>query len=323
MVRGGWTELKLGIMETDGPSRQFNQPDNHEESGSAEIQLSDQEALDLATHLKEKLTAGLPIDSDPESINTMIAGLGDPRGLLRRSFSESLGSVGKAAVPALCQAMKHSSQVTVRRAAAKTLILIADPASLPDLLSAFLADDDSVVQGSTMGAMAAMGEKAIAIILSIVENPDSTEMQIGLANWALTLIGDRAPTELRKAANSENLNVRKASIFALSSQIQTLEIEEDRAILINALSDSCAEIRAEAATFLGQIGDTKLDSPLLIPLLSDPDAWVRKNSALSLMKLRATQSIKALQDRIHKEEDKVVLNVLELAVNQINKTTNN
>jgi hypothetical protein len=40
------------------------------------------------------------------------------------------------------------------------------------------------------------------------------------------------------------------------------------------------------------------------------------------MKLRATQSIKALQDRMNKEEDKIVLNVLELAINQINKTTN-
>ena len=322
MVRSDWTELKLRMMDADGLSWQLNETVINA-SDSAGIQLNHKEALDLATHLKEKLKAGLPIDSDPESIGLMIAGLGDPRGLLRRNFSESLGSVGKAAVPALCQAMKHSSQVTVRRAAAKTLILIADPASLPELLSAFLADDDSVVQGSPMGAMAAMGEKAITVILSIVENPDSTEMQIGLANWALTLIGDRAQTVLRKAANSENFNVRKASILALSSQIQTLETEEDRELLINALSDSCAEIRAEAATFVGQIGDTTLDAPLLMPLLSDPDAWVRKNSALSLMKLRATQSIKALQDRIKEEEDKVVLNVLALAINQINKTTNN
>ena len=308
------------MMETDGPSRQLLQSNIHG-SGTAEIKLSHQEALDLATHLKEKLKAGLPIDSDPESINVMIAGLGDPRGLLRRSFSESLGSVGKAAVPALCQAMRHSSQVTVRRAAAKTLILIADPASLPDLLSTFLTDGDSVVQGSAMGAMATMGEQAITVILSIVENPDSTEMQIGLANWALTLIGDRAPTALRKAANSENLNARKASISALSSQIQTLEREEDREILINALSDSCAEIRAEAATFLGNLDDTKLAAPLLIPLLSDADAWVRKNSALSLMKMRAIEAIKPLKDRMEQEDDKIVMNVLELAVNQITKIT--
>ncbi len=309
-------------METEGATGNLFQTDIPE-NNSAEIQLSQEEALDLATHLKEKLKAGLPIDSDPDSIQIMIAGLGDPRGLLRRSFSESLGSVGKTAVPALCQAMKHSSQVTVRRAAAKTLTLIADPASLPDLLSAFLADTDSVVQGSTMGAMAAMGEQAIEAILGIVENPESTEMQIGLANWALSLVADRAPTALRQAANSDNFNVRKASISALGSQIQTLEIDEDRRIFLNALSDSCAEIRAEAATCLGKIDDEKMATPLLIPLLSDPDAWVRKNSAISLMKLRSMSSIQALQDRIVKEEDEVVSNILELAINQLRNIADN
>ena len=141
-----------------------------------ETQLSQEEALDLANHLKEKLRAGLPIESDPDSISTMVAGLGDPRGLLRRQISEGLGSIGKAAVPALCQAMRCSDQVTVRRAAAKTLILISDRKSLPDLLTTFLNDTDSVVQGSTMGAMASMGKESIGTILSIIENVDSTEM---------------------------------------------------------------------------------------------------------------------------------------------------
>ena len=41
------------------------------ENNSAETQLSEEEALDLATHLKERIRAGLPIDSDPESISTI------------------------------------------------------------------------------------------------------------------------------------------------------------------------------------------------------------------------------------------------------------
>ena len=283
------------------------------------IQLSEAEASDLASHLKEKLNSGESIESDPDSISKMVAGLGDPRGLLRRSFSESLGSIGKVATPALCKAMLTSEQVTVRRAAAKTLTLIGDTASLPDLLSAFLGDDDSVVQGSAMGAIAAMGEQAVEPILSIIENPKSTEMQIGLANWALTIIGDRAPQALRQAAISKNDNVRKASISALGSQIQTLDLEDDKNLLINALSDSYAEIRAEAATLLGKLDDTKTAEPLLISLLSDPDIWVRKNSALSLMKLRATSSIPALQERIDIEDDEIVLGVVKLAIMQLTK----
>jgi bilin biosynthesis protein len=286
------------------------------------IQLSEAEASDLASHLKEKLKSGQSIESDPDSISKMVAGLGDPRGLLRRSFSESLGSIGRVATPALCKAMLTSEQVTVRRAAAKTLTLIGDTASLPDLLSAFLGDDDSVVQGSAMGAIAAMGEQAVEPILSIIESPKSTEMQIGLANWALTIIGDRAPQALRQAAISKNDNVRKASISALGSQIQTLDLEDDKNLLINALSDSYAEIRAEAATLLGKLDDTKTAEPLLISLLSDPDIWVRKNSALSLMKLRATSSIPALQERIDIEEDEIVLGVVKLAIVQLTKQAN-
>ena len=289
----------------------------------AETQLSQEEALDLANHLKEKLRAGLPIDADPESIATMVAGLGDPRGLLRRQISEGLGSIGKAAVPALCQAMRRSDQVTVRRAAAKTLTLIADRNSLPDLLTTFLTDTDSVVQGSTMGAMASMGEESIGAILSIIENPESTEMQIGLANWALTLIGDRAPEVLKNSLSSDNSKVRKAAISALGSQIQSLNSQEDRDMLQQALSDSCAEIRSEAVILLGNLEDSEWALPLLSPALSDSDSWVRKNTALSLMKLGCSSSIPTLLTQLEFESDPVVSKVLQLAVDRLQKAEEN
>ena len=289
----------------------------------AETQLSQEEALDLANHLKKKLRAGLPIDEDPDSISTMVAALGDPRGLLRRQISEGLGSIGEAAVPALCQAMRRSDQVTVRRAAAKTLALIADRNSLPDLLATFLTDTDSVVQGSSMGAMASMGEDSIGAILSIVENPESTEMQIGLANWALTLIGDRAPEVLRGAISSENSKVRKAAISALGSQIQSLNSQQDRDLLQQALHDTCAEIRSEAVILLGNLEDSELALPLLSPALSDQDSWVRKNTALSLMKLGCSSSIPNLQTQLESESDSVVRKVLQLAVDRLQQSDKN
>ena len=307
------------MQVTTEPTLNSRQEWNTQSESNEHIQLSEAEASDLALHLKEKLKLGETIESDPDSISKMVAGLGDRRGLLRRSFSESLGSVGKVATPALCKAMLTSDQVTVRRAAAKTLTLIGDTDSLPDLLSAFRSDKDSVVQGSAMGAIAAMGEQAVEPILGIIENPQSTEMQIGLANWALTIVGDRAPQALHKATTSENANVRKASIFALGSNIQTLDIEADKNLLVNALLDPYAEIRAEAVTLLGKLDDTETAGPLLVPLLSDADIWVRKNCALSLMKLRATSSIEALQERAKVEDDEVVLNVIKLAIAQLLK----
>ena len=291
--------------------------ENSARSGQSSIQLSEDEALDLASHLKEKLQAGLSVDSDPDSIAAMIAGLGDPRGLLRLRFADSLGSVGKAAVPALCEAMEKSDQVTVRRAAAKTLTLIADPASISSLVDAFFSDPDSVVQGSAMGAMAAIGAEAVKAIVSILGDKDSSEMQIGLASWGLAFIGDRAPQALREAACSEKPIVRKAAISALGSQIQSLDDKEARDLLIHALNDSYSEIRAEAVTLLGKLEDSEWAEPLLRPALYDTDSWVRKNGALSLMKLEATSSIPLLEAQCKEEVDPIVKNVLILAIKKL------
>jgi bilin biosynthesis protein len=293
---------------------------NHIES-SSNIErlnkLSEVEALVLSEHLKEQRRSGIPLDSDQKSISRMVAGLGDPRGLLRLRFADSLGSVGQAAVPALCEAMLSSDNVTVRRAAAKTLTLIEDPESLPDLVCAFLNDQDSVVQGSAMGAMAAIGEEAVTPILNLLSNPEITEMQIGLANWALAFIGDRGEKILKDASISSNSNIRKAAITALTSRIDTLNADENKDLLSNASSDDDSEIRAEVATLLGGLEDVDWAKPLLISNLNDPDSWVRKNSALSLIKLNAIEAVETLEQRETQEEDQIVANVIKLAIQKL------
>ena len=279
--------------------------------------LSDEEALLLSAHLKKQRNNGIPIDSEQESISKMVAGLGDQRGLLRLRFADSLGAVGQAAVPALCEAMLSSDNVTVRRAAAKTLTLIEDPNSLPYLISAFLKDQDSVVQGSAMGAMAAIGEEAVTPILNLLSNPEITEMQIGLANWALAFVDDRGSKILRDASNSSNVEIRKAAITALTSKIDTLNADENVDLLSNASRDDDAEIRAEAATLLGGLEDIDWAKPLLISNLYDTDSWVRKNSALSLIKLNATEAIATLEECELQEEDQIVANVIKLAIQKL------
>ena len=157
-------------------------------------------------------------------------------------------------------------------------------------------------------------------ILSIVENVDSTEMQIGLANWALTIIGDRAPETLKGALTSNNARVRKAAISALASQIQSLNSREDRDLLQKSLLDSCAEIRSEAVILLGNLEDSEWTLPLLSSALSDQESLVRKNTALSLMKLGCSSSIPNLQTQLESESDPVVRNVLQLAIDRLQQS---
>ena len=60
---------------------------------TAAEQLTEQEAYELAEELKFKLAEQIIPSSDQESIKKMVAGLGDPRGALRLTFAQSLGTV--------------------------------------------------------------------------------------------------------------------------------------------------------------------------------------------------------------------------------------
>lgn len=282
-------------------------------------QLNQDEATQLAEELKQQIRNGVIPAGDSDSIERMVAGLGDPRGLMRLTFAESLGVVGKAAVPSLCRALSEHDSVTVRRAAAKTLTLIEDPRALPVLLKALLNDPDPVVQGSAVGAMAAVGAEAIDGLLEVLINPNSTAMQLGLASWGLAFVGARAPEALRNAATSNHAEIRCAAIAALGDQIQSLDDSEARGLVEQGLKDSDRDVRAEAATLLGKLYNPAWAAPLLEPMLNDPEGQVRKNAALSLMKLQATASRPALDVRLSQEDQTDVQAVLKLAINQLDQ----
>ncbi len=99
--------------------------------------LTEQEALELAEVLKQKMLDQETPSSDQTSIKQMVAGLGDQRGALRLTFAQSLGNVGEAAIPYLCDAMKNNPNVVIRRASAKTLNLIGSKKALPNLVKLF------------------------------------------------------------------------------------------------------------------------------------------------------------------------------------------
>ncbi len=285
------------------------------------VTLSADEAEQLAEELKQQLRQGQRLAGDTQAIERMVAGLGDKRGLLRLTFAESLGTVGSAAVPALCQAMCGHESVTVRRAAAKTLTLISDKQALPHLLKALLNDNDPVVQGSAVGAMAMIGADAVDGLLNIIVDPNNTPMQTGLASWGLAFVGARAPEALRAAARSPQARIRTAAIGALGDQIQNAGDGDARQLLTNALQDDDEEVRAEATTLMGKLNDSQWALPLLQPNLNDESALVRKNAALSLMKLEDPRAINALSERVMVEPDHTVKPILQLAINQLEQHT--
>lgn len=279
--------------------------------------LTQEEALELATVLKQKLSDGELPNKDLESINKMVAGLGDNRGELRLTFAKSLGSVGEEAIPILCEALKNSSNTIIRRASAKTLNIIGNKKALPNLIEAFETDEDPVVQGSSAGAMATIGEPAIQPLLKILTESKCTAFQIGLINLALGFIGSKSPMALHSATNSTNPEIRIAALSALAEQAQKQENAEVRLLILNALKDPDSEVRAEAATIVGKSMDQEEAANQLHELLEDSNDQVRKNTALSLMKMDSVISIDTIEHAIHRESDEKVKGVLIVARNQL------
>ena len=297
----------------------MNQTDLNQDMGNVG-KLTEQEAYELAETLKQKLAEKQIPDSNQESLKQMVAGLGDDRGALRLTFAQSLGSVGEAAIPILCDALKNSPNVIIRRASAKTLNLIGSKKALPNLLEAFTTDEDPVVQGSSAGAMATIGIPAIESLLTILTQKDCSAFQVGLINLALSFIGSKVPDAFNQATKSDHPEIRIAALTVLAEQIQAKTNPRAEELLLEAFQDQNSEVRAEAVTMAGKTLESSDVHNTLTTMLQDQSAQVRKNTALSLMKMEAVESIEDIENAISIETDEQVKAVMTVALNQLKRS---
>ena len=271
----------------------------------------------FVAEVNEQITLGTFDTDNQDALRKLVEGLGDTRGVVRLRFAETLGDIGEPATPFLLEALNHHGNVVVRRAAAKTLTLIADPAAVPTLVESFLNDEDTVVKGSSAGALARTGAAAAPFLLDILAAPDHPHDVKGHAAWALAFMGSEAESYLYKALNSDSLDVRCAVIGALGHVAQEKLDERSCGLLISALTDPEALIRTEAAAALGQVNYP--DSvPHLILALQDADLDVRKAAINSLGKLGDPQAMEALKEALQDEAD-VIRTLAKVAINQIER----
>ena len=113
--------------------------------------LSQEQTDALVASVTEQITLDIFDPENHEVLRQLVEGMGDPRGMMRLRVAETLGEIGEPAVPFLLDGLANHENPVVRRAAAKTLTLIADPSTVPHLLHALLNDQDTVVRGSAVG----------------------------------------------------------------------------------------------------------------------------------------------------------------------------
>jgi bilin biosynthesis protein len=270
----------------------------------------------LIQRVNEQITLDT-FEPTAQLLQQLVEGLGDSRGLVRLRFAETLGEIGEAATPFLISALANHPDVVVRRAAAKTLTIIADPDAVPALLQAFLNDPDTVVRSSAAGALARTGETAVPALLDILASPERPEDIKGHAAWALAFIGSEATEHLYRALNSDSVDVRCAVIGAIAHVAQEQSDLKSCTVLVSALTDPEPVIRTEAASVLGQVNYPPA-IPHLILALKDTELEVRKAAVSSLGKMGDRTVLEPLQSALE-DEVEVVRMLAKLAIAQIER----
>ncbi|MBR8827704.1 MAG: HEAT repeat domain-containing protein [Gomphosphaeria aponina SAG 52.96 = DSM 107014] len=282
------------------------------------LKLSQEETDVLLAAVRAEVAEQIFDSSDTHRLQQMVECLGDSRGMVRLGFADTLGKIGTPATPFLVEALAHHSDPVVRRAAAKTLTLIADPATISPLVNALLHDEDTVVHGSAVGALARIGAAAVPVLLEIIAAPELRETTKGHAAWALAFIGPEAKEYLYQEITSETAAVRAAVVGAIAKIAQDEKEEQAFNVLINALTDDEAMVRIEAAAVLGNLAYASTTSHLL-KLLAYSDGESRKAGALALMKIGDRSALPALQAILPQESDPAIQQVIKLAISQIER----
>jgi len=280
------------------------------------ILLTQAQTDDLLQRVTEQIDLDAFDVNDAETLQLLVESLGDTRGMIRLRCAETLAEIGEITTPFLLDALANHPNVVVRRAAAKTITLIADPTAVPHLIHSLLNDEDTVVKGSSVGALARIGEPSVKSLLDILASTDLPESTIGHAAWALAFIGAKAKEYLYQAIASDSPVVRGAVVGAIAKVAQEEPQDELFEILVKSLTDVDVDVRCEAAAALGNLA-YKPAIPNLIELLNHSDGETRRAAALSLMKVGDSAAIEPLKAALARESESAIQGVIKLAISQI------
>jgi bilin biosynthesis protein len=282
------------------------------------VLLMQKETDAILARVAEQINQQAFDSNNHQLLRQMVECLGDSRGMVRLSCAQTLAEIGKPTIPFLTEALTHHQNVVVRRAAAKTLTLIADPTVIPTLIRALLNDEDTVVRGSSVGGLARMGEAAVPVLLNILTSKEYSESTKGHAAWALAFIGAEAKEHLYREISSDSVEVRSAVVGAIAKVAEEQQDETAFNLLVNALHDISESVRCEAASALGNLA-YKPAIPYLVELLHHPDWESRKAAALALMKIGDPVALDPLQVALTQETEAAVQTIIKLAISQIEK----
>jgi HEAT repeat protein len=244
----------------------------------------------------------------PEAVPRLLPLLGDKRKELRFAAVEALGTIRAGAAVQPLTGVLSDPDRGLRRAAAESLGAIADLQAVTPLLLA-LDDEHWSVRCAAATALGRIRSlKATPALLGRVQDEDATVRRAAVA--ALGEIGDpraagrlaqllpepalqaSALEALRRLGSSALPELERAFAAAdpparclLLDLVGKLEDPRARKLLLAALADASAVVRAAAARALGDGGFLDAVRPLMDVKANDPSPEARQAAASALRKL--------------------------------------
>jgi len=196
---------------------------------------------------------------------------------LRRAAAESLGSIGDPQAVAPLLLALEDEHWSVRCAAATALGRIRSGKAVPGLLGR-LGDEDATVRRAAVAAMGEIGDARAAgpLVRALADAALQPAAQEALRRMGTAALGD-----LERAFAASDHEARRL-VVDLAGR---LEDQRGRKLLLAALADDSARVRAEAALALGEGGFMDALRPLMDLKASDPSPEVRQAAATALKKL--------------------------------------
>jgi len=252
-----------------------------------------------------KLQAGTP-----EAITALTAALADEDYSLRTAATRALVEIGKAAVPALAEALGIGNK-DVTEHAAQALAGIGPQAldALPPLVKV-LSDKSAtpVTRSKAAWALGEMGAGAVdagAALKEVVLDTKADVFLRGAAAVALGKVGPKVPGAAEALISVVGVeHMRRQAIEGLGSLGPLPGVVE---ALITLSKHSEAEIRKAVALALRKMGGAKGAIETLMEMLKDPNPGVRYSAvyAIAELGLAAKPAIAALMQSLQDEDSSV------------------
>ena len=285
----GDQELSDQEISAQEISAQKQASQEHVDLVSAETQAQTDKLIAYVDEQIELLAFDEP---DPQLLRQMIEGLSDSRRSVRLRLINAFSEIGEPATPFLLEGLATHQDLTVRRACCNAMTNLGDEMAVSGLVSALVRDQEMSVKSAAAGALAKIGAPAFEAVRGVLASDEADESCKGHAAWAIATMSKEVQDRLYESLNDPSSNVRIAVVGAIAqlaqaqlAQVQNHPPEPDNLlILVDALKDTCADVRIEAIAHLARLNYQPAYQPLL-DCLQDIEADVRKAAILAISKL--------------------------------------